>query len=399
MTTRGRPKRLEGPAAFDIRSLEDPEAVEYLRQCLQRLFVQLQVPSREIDDLVQDVMITGVRVADRYDPARGSLQSWLEGIAARIVLDFRKRWRRKLSRLVPEEEEGNTVGQAAPALNPEQAVHAKHALRTLGDAVPEPLRTCFLMHAEGYTRPEIAKETGLSEGAVAHRLEQISAIRDDTAAKMGEEPKDGSRVRFGPSPLFAALLSQWQTTTGAEPSPPGEERPLDGNLGQPRPPRRKAMSPPVVAAPAALAVALLAAPLGWATLPSRQTAAVVSKDPSVPSPAEPATSPERQGRSIDRAPPPAMSAATSRPAAAVTSILRTPPAISVAEPRRGAATGGDQPRAGSDVLLRLASGAAQAGANETAMAALREHSRQSPATDAGKRADLERQARKPPAPP
>lgn len=389
------PPPLTGPAARDIRSLEDPHASAALRGCLQRLFARLWVPVEQREDLEQDVLEVAVKLRSRYDPARCALQTWLEALATFVVLDFRKHHRRKLARFVPEEQ-GRHVDLVAPGLNPEQSLHAVRSLDALEAAMPGLVREVFILYAEGCTHDEILARTGLSKSALAYRLQKLGEVRDETVAGTGEKPRDGPSVRFCALPLalLAARYERWS---------------------RPRPSLRAAPRR-VLAMMAAAALTAVVAPLGWAArqdqrapsptalldaapdhgplrAPAPSRADTSLRDiPSagMPSPGQPPSAPPTG--SMAHGPVPAAPAST--PVSNHPPAPRGPAPPSAGEPPRQPAPHAPP----SDRLLRLAGQATLSGARREALSSLDEHARRYGAAGAADRTQLARAARSQPRP-
>ena len=50
------------------------------------------------EDVVQECWLVAVRRIRHFDPARGSFESWLRGIADNVLRNYRRRWKRQQSR-------------------------------------------------------------------------------------------------------------------------------------------------------------------------------------------------------------------------------------------------------------------------------------------------------------
>jgi RNA polymerase sigma-70 factor, ECF subfamily len=118
--------------------------------------------STAAEDITQDVFVSLLRHADRFDPARGTLRAFLLGVARNLAL---KHWRAE-HRFEPLDEEalaaevldfdrgdvGETVGQAVRALGPLQR------------------EVVILAEYEGLTLAEIARAVEADVGTVKSRL-------------------------------------------------------------------------------------------------------------------------------------------------------------------------------------------------------------------------------------
>jgi RNA polymerase sigma-70 factor (ECF subfamily) len=132
---------------------------------------RLQVPERDVEDLVQQVFATLFTTLDRYR-GEGQLSTWLYGIAAhqasrRRRLEFR--WFRRRDALARE-----LAGFVPGSEDPARAVWARTALRTLAvalDDLPMPLRTVWVLREwEGLDTDEVGCALGLPAGTVRSRL-------------------------------------------------------------------------------------------------------------------------------------------------------------------------------------------------------------------------------------
>lgn len=78
------------------------------------------------DEVVQETWLAAVRRIEAFDPARGAFESWLKGIAANVLRNQRRRWRRdeQAEALCDEDllqepappENGELIGLALTAL-------------------------------------------------------------------------------------------------------------------------------------------------------------------------------------------------------------------------------------------------------------------------------------------
>ena len=115
------------------------------------------------EELVQETFLRLWRSADRFDPSRGSAQSFIYAIARRLAIDI---WRRPSSRPFQPEDE-------AARADPERTLDrlllelsVRDALDSLSDAHREVLE---LSYKGDLTQVEIAARLGLSVGTVKSR--------------------------------------------------------------------------------------------------------------------------------------------------------------------------------------------------------------------------------------
>jgi RNA polymerase sigma-70 factor, ECF subfamily len=135
---------------------------------------RLGVPEAAADDVVQDVFLVVHRRLADYD-GRTPFKYWLLGIAARVVADHRRTFRRKDSKCVPHPVDPNG-GEVMASPNPapyEQAEQAE-ALRlvvTLLDELDEDKREVLVLSEfEQMSAVEIAECLTLNINTVYGRL-------------------------------------------------------------------------------------------------------------------------------------------------------------------------------------------------------------------------------------
>jgi RNA polymerase sigma-70 factor, ECF subfamily len=117
------------------------------------------------EELVQEVFTRAWRHAERYDPTRASVRTWLYQIARHAIIDLRRRAsvRPGLPRheLEPSEEAaGETL---------EQAMLGWQVATALERLTPEHRQMIRLAHLQGMTMREIAEQTRLPVGTVKSR--------------------------------------------------------------------------------------------------------------------------------------------------------------------------------------------------------------------------------------
>jgi RNA polymerase sigma-70 factor (ECF subfamily) len=116
------------------------------------------------EEVVQDVFTQAWRHAADFDPGRGSVRTWLYGIARNAIVDHeRKRTRR------PPIGSGDAAEQAATGEPIEQAVLRWQVELALSRLRPEHREIVGLAHLQGLSIREIAARLGLAEGTVKSR--------------------------------------------------------------------------------------------------------------------------------------------------------------------------------------------------------------------------------------
>jgi RNA polymerase sigma-70 factor, ECF subfamily len=124
-----------------------------------------RVPSREVDDLVQEVFLAALRQLHALrDVSR--FGAWLSTITRNRANDHYRKSGPEAAVTEPVSEE-QTEGRANDPASEQEAALILATIRTLPEAYREPL---ILRLVEGMTGPEIAAHTGLKHGSVRVNL-------------------------------------------------------------------------------------------------------------------------------------------------------------------------------------------------------------------------------------
>jgi RNA polymerase sigma-70 factor (ECF subfamily) len=119
------------------------------------------------EELTQDVFLAAWRKAERYDPARGRLSTWLMAIAHNLAVD---RLRRQATQ-VPVSANGLDDLADEITTGEEEAVLDREAVRrVLAGLTPRERRLLFLAYFRGWTAREISEADGIPLGTVKTRL-------------------------------------------------------------------------------------------------------------------------------------------------------------------------------------------------------------------------------------
>jgi RNA polymerase sigma-70 factor, ECF subfamily len=116
-------------------------------------------------DVVQDVFTRVWRHAEDFDARKGSVRTWLYGIARNAVIDCERRRARRLplAQFEPHEED-------EPASEPIQEALLRWQLqKAFAGLTPEHREILLLGHFDGLSVKEIAEVTGLPAGTVKSR--------------------------------------------------------------------------------------------------------------------------------------------------------------------------------------------------------------------------------------
>jgi RNA polymerase sigma-70 factor (ECF subfamily) len=131
---------------------------------------------RDVEDTVQDILLTVHAVRRTYDPSR-PFAPWLLGIANRRAFDGLRRRMRDDAREAPlTEEHHSAVSESAAA---ERGVDAERLTRAIRDLPPAQQEAVRLLKLEERTLKEAATITGMSTASLkmaTHRA--LRRLRD-----------------------------------------------------------------------------------------------------------------------------------------------------------------------------------------------------------------------------
>lgn len=195
---------MAGTTSGGLRRLSDEELVRRAARIDSAAFAELYdrhsvaafslarrvLGAAHAEDAVQEAFLSVWRGIKRYDPARGSVRTWLLSIVRlRSIdelrkLDVHERRRR--------EEEGLEEGFAAPdspegqALRGEQSTAVRAALATLSEAQRQVVELAYF---NGWTQAEIAERLDLPLGTVKGRsrlaLDKLRSALDPSVRSPG----------------------------------------------------------------------------------------------------------------------------------------------------------------------------------------------------------------------
>ena len=118
------------------------------------------------EEIVQEVFTRAWRHAERYDPARGSVRTWLYQIARHAIIDMRRRASARPS-LAPGGEP--LIETASGRDSIEQAMLGWQVASALERLTPEHRQMIRLAHFQGLSVREIADQCQLPIGTVKSR--------------------------------------------------------------------------------------------------------------------------------------------------------------------------------------------------------------------------------------
>lgn len=148
---------------------------------------RLGVPEMAVDDVVQEVFLVLHRRLAEYD-GRAPLRSWVYGILANTVRDYRRSFRRKEKPLLAIERDED-LGPDSKRAGPEQTAQHRQdveLLLSLLDELPEQQRELIVLsELEQLSVPEICACIGGNSNTVHSRLRVArEALRGKLARRL-----------------------------------------------------------------------------------------------------------------------------------------------------------------------------------------------------------------------
>lgn len=140
-------------------------------------------PAADIEDIVQDVLLSVHAFRHTYDPAR-PLLPWLMAIERHRLADATRRWLRRGKNEVAVESLEETFADRAANTEDEPSIDRKQLGAAVAGLPPAQRRAIELLKLKEMSLKDAAKETGMSESALkvaTHR--GIKALR----ALLGKE--------------------------------------------------------------------------------------------------------------------------------------------------------------------------------------------------------------------
>ncbi|MBP2356029.1 RNA polymerase sigma-70 factor (ECF subfamily) [Kribbella aluminosa] len=141
------------------------------------------------EEVAQEVMIDLWRTANRYDPARGSVHSWILTIAHRRAVD-----RVRSEQAAVERETAVAARSVDPAFdqvsdtvtNRLEVEQVRRCMDTLTDLQRE---SVTLAYYNGYTYPEVAEQLGAKLPTIKARMRDgLIRLRDCLGTAGGQTP-------------------------------------------------------------------------------------------------------------------------------------------------------------------------------------------------------------------
>jgi RNA polymerase sigma factor (sigma-70 family) len=138
--------------------------LEEIAPYVRSLAVKYHRDPGDIEDSVQDVLLTVHAIRDTYDPTR-PFGPWLAAIANRRIIDRLRRWRRSTARETALTDEHDTF--AAPEANYQGMLSDERALREAIERLPQGQRYAIrLLKLQEMSLTEAAAASGMSVAAL-----------------------------------------------------------------------------------------------------------------------------------------------------------------------------------------------------------------------------------------
>jgi len=123
------------------------------------------------EDVVQEAFLSLWRSGARYDPARGSVRSWVLSVVHNRAIDAFRRQAVKESRDVPDDRlVERTASLQLTHTEAERRDDAQQVRSALGELPAEQRQVIELAYFGGFTHVQIAETLGLPAGTVKGRM-------------------------------------------------------------------------------------------------------------------------------------------------------------------------------------------------------------------------------------
>ncbi len=136
------------------------------------------------DDVVQDCWLIAVKRIAAFDPLRGSFESWLRGIAAKVLRNHWRRWRRDRDGAGVDRASGSDRPRGDPGPGSDLAERIGLVMTSLPERFQSVLQAKY---EERLTVTEISRRWGRSRKAIESLLSRArQAFREAYARRDGE---------------------------------------------------------------------------------------------------------------------------------------------------------------------------------------------------------------------
>jgi RNA polymerase sigma-70 factor, ECF subfamily len=156
------------------------------------LLVRIAGDRDAAEEILQEVFLRAWQHAHAFDDSRGTVRSWLYGIAHNLALNELRRWRRR-PQLQPrpasadpdgDNQEGYIAAGSDPAVDAWCAVRDAQLAHAL-DQLPPNQRAVLLLYGEGFSQSEIAAKLGEPLGTVKSRMRRALGHLRETLSALG----------------------------------------------------------------------------------------------------------------------------------------------------------------------------------------------------------------------
>ena len=146
------------------------------------------------EEILQEVFLRAWQHAPAFDDSRGTVRSWLYGIAHNLALNELRR-RRRRPQLQPrpasadpdgDDYAGNVAAGSDPAADAWCAVRDAELAHAL-DQLPPSQRAVLLLYGEGFSQSEIAEKLGEPLGTVKSRMRRALGHLRETLSVFGDD--------------------------------------------------------------------------------------------------------------------------------------------------------------------------------------------------------------------
>ncbi|WP_437757894.1 RNA polymerase sigma factor [Sorangium sp. So ce1389] len=155
---------------------------------VHRWLGKLGVPERDRSDLSQDVFLAAVTSFGSYDPSRGSVSRWLNGIAVNLASHYHEKASQRYE-VITDPAELCKAGGSATAIDLLLAVERRRLLKTLVLGLPFELRSVLVQHdVHEISMREIAETRAIPASTVYRwRTKALRAAREALAMRLAAE--------------------------------------------------------------------------------------------------------------------------------------------------------------------------------------------------------------------
>jgi RNA polymerase sigma-70 factor, ECF subfamily len=147
--------------------------------------------ANDAEDVVEETFWQAWRQAGRYEPERGTVQTWLLTMARSRALDRLRANRRRREESIEDDDAPGFAAFAQspsdPSLDVEHSERRRMVLAALAELPPEQRQALELGYFSGLSQTEIAERTGQPLGTIKTRMrlamlklrERLSVLRED----------------------------------------------------------------------------------------------------------------------------------------------------------------------------------------------------------------------------